>query len=40
MGGICVALVLSDGSAVYLVGESTESDNVNHFNNTKFKYFL
>jgi hypothetical protein len=28
MGGICVALVLSDGSAVYLVGESTEADNV------------
>ena len=30
MGGICVALVLSDGSAVYLVGESTDADNVNN----------
>lgn len=28
MGGICIALVLSDGSAVYLIGENTDSDNV------------
>ncbi len=27
LGAICMALVLSDGSAAYLVGENTESDN-------------
>jgi hypothetical protein len=30
MGGICVALVLSDGSAVYLVGETIDSENVSN----------
>lgn len=28
MGGICIALVLSDGSAVYLVGESIDAEDV------------
>ena len=28
MGGICAALVLTDGSAVYLVGESIDSEEV------------
>ena len=31
MGGICIALVLSDGSAAYLVGESTNAENVKLF---------